>query len=63
MNVTSPIVINLGRAQKGHVSDLRKGTGPITEDMEETVRLVRLNADPGDGKRFFLPVVVVYGQR
>jgi hypothetical protein len=63
MNVTSPIVVDMGSAQKKHVGDLRKGAGPITEDIEEVMRLVRLNADPGGEKRVFLPVVVVYGRR
>jgi hypothetical protein len=60
MNVASPIVVHLGRVRKEHIGELRSGAGPIVEEIEEVMRLVRMNADVESAKRFFLPVVVVY---
>ena len=63
MNVKSPIVIDLGKTRDEHVDQLRSGAGPIVEDLEEVMRLVRLNAGAEDGKRIFLPIVTVYGRK
>jgi hypothetical protein len=60
MNVTSPIVISLGRAQREQVDQLRSGAGQILEDIEEVMKLVRLSAGKEGEKRVFLPVVAVY---
>jgi hypothetical protein len=60
MNVTSPIVVHLGRVRKEHIGELRAGAGPIVEDIEEVMQLVRMNADLDGAKRIVLPVVVVY---
>jgi hypothetical protein len=63
MNVKSPIVIDLGKTRDENVDQLRIGAGPIVEDLEEVMRLVRLNAGAEGEKRIFLPVVTVYGRK
>jgi hypothetical protein len=60
MNVASPIVVHLGKVYKDHIDELRGGAGPIVEDLEEVMQMVRRNADLEGAKRIFLPVVVVY---
>jgi hypothetical protein len=60
MNVTPPIVVHLGGARNEHIGQLRRGAGPINEDIEEVMQLVRLNPDLDAPNRIFLPVVVVY---
>jgi hypothetical protein len=60
MKVTSPIVVHLGKVRKEHIGELRARAGPIVEDIEEVMRLVRMNADLGVANRVVLPVVVVY---
>jgi hypothetical protein len=59
MNVTSPIVVDLGTVRKGDIANLRRGAGSIIDDIEEVMRSIRLNLDSG-GKGTFLPVVVVF---
>jgi len=60
MSVTRPIVVDLGRARDAPIDRLRQGDGPLVEDVEEVMRLVRLQADPDNSNRIFLPVVVIY---
>jgi hypothetical protein len=60
MNVMPPIVVRLGGARNEHIGALRSGAGPIIEDIEEVMRLVRRNPDLDAPNRIFLPLVVVY---
>jgi hypothetical protein len=68
MSVTTPIVVDLGRTRDELIQQLRSGDGRMVEDVEEVMRLVRLNAGPerrtGPERRnrIFLPIVVVYGR-
>jgi hypothetical protein len=62
MNVSSPIVVDLGRVRKEHVGDLHFGAGSIVNDIEAVMRLVRANTDLESAGRVFLPIVVVYEQ-
>ena len=41
MNVASPIVVHLGKVHKEHIGELRGGAGPIVEDIEEVMQMVR----------------------
>ena len=59
-NVTLPIVVDLGKARRAEVEQLRKGAGPLVDDVEDVMRLVRSNLDTAGEKRILFPVVVVY---
>jgi len=59
-NVTSPIVIDLGKTQEEHVRALNGGAGELAGEVEEVLRLVRRDADAECGKRVFLPIVAIY---
>lgn len=61
MSVAPPIVIDLGKTRLEHVRQLPTGAGRLADDIQEVMRLVRLNANSESGNRVFLPVVVVYG--
>jgi hypothetical protein len=60
MSVTSPLVVSLGKVRKQQIDELRRGVGPIVEDVAEVMKVVRTNADLEREKRVFLPVVVLY---
>jgi hypothetical protein len=60
MSVTTPIVVDLGRTRDELIRQLHSGAGRMVEDVEEVMRLVRLNAGPERRNRIFLPIVVVY---
>jgi hypothetical protein len=59
-NVTAPVVVDLGTAQEEQVRELRAGTGQLVDEVEEVLRLVRRDVDPGGGRRLFVPIVAVY---
>jgi hypothetical protein len=60
MTVAPPIVIDLGRVPGREIDRLRQGRGPLVEDLEEVMRLVRLRARPDSNTTTFLPIVAVY---
>ena len=60
MLVTPPIVVDLGKASEDEIDQLMQGTGPLVEDIEEVMRLLRRDAGPQTGERVFLPVVATY---
>jgi hypothetical protein len=62
MSVTTPIVVDLGTTRDELIQQLRSGAGRMVEDVEEVMRLVRLNAGPECRNRIFVPIVVVYGR-
>jgi hypothetical protein len=59
-NIAPPIVVELGRIPRADVKRLRRGDGPLADDVQETMRLLRLKAGPDSADRVFLPVVVLY---
>jgi hypothetical protein len=58
-NVTPPIVVDLGKASRADVAQLRRGSGPLVKEVEEVLRLVRASID-SQGEKRVLPVVVIY---
>jgi hypothetical protein len=59
-NVTPPIVIDLGSISYADVDGLREGRGQVAEDVQETMRLLRLKGGSDRADRVFLPIVVLY---
>ena len=59
-NVTSPIVIDLGKTREEHIRALRDGSGKLAEEIEEVLRLVRRDTDADGGRRVFVPIVAIY---
>ena len=60
MLVIPPIVVDLGKASDDEIDQLMQGTGPLVEDIEEVMRLLRRDAGPQTGNRVFVPVVATY---
>jgi hypothetical protein len=60
MTVTTPIVVDLGRASETSIELLREGGGPLIDDVEEAIGLVRQKAGEARSNRIFVPIVVVY---
>jgi hypothetical protein len=61
-NVTTPIVVDLGKTRNEDIGRLRIGGGRIADEVEEVMCAVRLTVDLDDGIRVLLPVVVVYSR-
>ena len=60
MLVTPPIVVDLGKVSDDEIDLLMQGTGPLIEDIEEVMRLLRRDTGPQTDGRVFLPVVATY---
>ena len=60
MLVAPPIVVDLGKASDDELDLLMQGKGPLAEDIEEVMRLLRRDTGPQTGDRVFLPVVATY---
>lgn len=58
--VAAPIVVDLGSTRDAKIRQFGDGTGQLVEDIEEVMRLVRLDAGAQDPTRVFIPVVAVY---
>jgi hypothetical protein len=61
-NVTAPIVVELGKASRAEVAELRRGAGRLVEDVEQVMRLVRSTGISQDENRVFVPVVTLYSK-
>ncbi len=58
--VAAPIVVDLGRTDAAKIRQFGDGAGQLVDDVEEVMRLVRLDAGPQGTNRVFVPVVAVY---
>ena len=58
-----PIVVDLGKKKKKQIRNLKRGRGPLLEDVADVVEKVRASlADQLAGKEL-VPVVIVYRQK
>jgi hypothetical protein len=60
MNISTPIVIDLGNVRNAEITELFEGAGQLQEDVNEVLRLVYLNTADKLDNRVFLPVIAVY---
>jgi hypothetical protein len=61
--VTPPIVITLGTASRPRIRQLKRGRGPLMDEVSEAVDQVRTSfGDEASGK-VFVPVVLVYQRK
>jgi hypothetical protein len=62
MNITAPIVVDLGKTDDDSIADLRSGGGQIAADVGQVMRLLQTSGNPQFGNRLLLPVVGVYSR-
>lgn len=60
MNITSPLVVDLGKTHEEAITQFRSGRGQLVDDVQEVMRRVRSSTGPERPGRIFVPVVVVY---
>ena len=59
----NPIVIDLGKVKRARVKQLKRGEGPLVEEVRQAVEQVRGSlGSEGDGK-VLVPVVVLYRRK
>ncbi len=60
--INSPIIVDLGKTNDKDVEHMRRGGGPLVEDVREVINKIRTAAGPVPAGTVFVPVVVVYSR-
>jgi hypothetical protein len=60
MTYVLPIVIELGDAVDADLDALMSGTGPLSDEVEEVMRIIRERCASSRDKRTLVPIVAVY---
>jgi Family of unknown function (DUF6200) len=58
--VTRPLVVELGRKKKQQIKALRKGSGPLMDDLQELLAKLRATGDLAAGAT---PVLMIVKQK
>ena len=62
-HMTAPVVVDLGKVRSKRIKQLKRGTGPLTDEAMDVVRRVQEGMG-GDAKgKQFVPVVIVYRKK
>jgi hypothetical protein len=61
--VTQPIVVDLGKAKKKRIRQLKRGRGPLVLEVQDVVNEVSASlGEEGAGKQL-VPIVVLYRRK
>jgi len=61
--VTQPIVVDLGKAKKKRIRQLKRGQGPLVLEVQDVINEVSASlGEEGSGKQL-VPVVVLYRKK
>jgi hypothetical protein len=58
-----PIVIDLGKKRKKHITELKRGEGPLTAEIQEALAQVREGFGAEAASKELVPVVLVYKKK
>lgn len=58
-----PIVVDLGKKKKKQIRNLKRGRGPLLEDVADVVEKVRASLAEQLAGKELVPVVIVYRQK
>ena len=58
-----PIVVDLGKKKKKQIRNLKRGRGPLLEDVADVVEKVRASLPEQLAGKELVPVVIVYRQK
>ena len=63
LEVTPPMVVDLGKQRRSRIKDLKRGRGKLMDDVHNVVdRVVAEFGDQANGKQF-IPVVIVFRKK
>jgi hypothetical protein len=63
LNVTAPVVVDLGKARRSRIKDLKRGRGRLMEEVDEVVDDVRAEMGAAAEGKHFIPIVIVYRRK
>jgi len=58
-----PIVVDLGKVKRKRVKELRKGQGPLVEEVNQVMANVRESLGEDAAGKELVPVVILYRRR
>lgn len=62
-NLNAPVIVDLGKAKRKNIKQLRQGRGKLLGDVEDAMREVTVSlGEQADGKQL-VPVVLVYRKK
>lgn len=59
LGYTTPIVVDLGKRKRKRIKQLKRGKGPLVDEVHEAVDVVLEQLGPEEG-RVVVPVVLLY---
>jgi hypothetical protein len=63
VEMTQPIIIDLGKQKSKKIKDLKNGEGPVWEDVFAIVEEVKAELGPQADNKIILPVIMIYEKR
>ena len=61
--VTNPIIVDLGTARSKGLTQLKRGTGPLMDEVTEVIDEVSANLGKEVGGKVIVPVILIYRSR
>ena len=58
-----PIVLDLGKVKRKQIKKLKRGTGPLLDEVHEAVAAVHQELADEGGSRELVPVVLLYERK
>jgi hypothetical protein len=63
LEMTQPVIIDLGRQKVRDLKDLKKGAGKLWDEVLDIVEEVKDQLDDKAGGKVFIPVVMIYQKK
>jgi hypothetical protein len=61
--VTTPIIVSLGKKKKKAIKRLKRGKGPAMDEVMDVVEQVQANLGDQAGGKVIVPIVVLFKQK
>lgn len=59
----TPIVINLGKTRKKKIRRLKRGTGPLLDEVQQAVAMTRSREGGNIADKVCVPIVLIYEKK
>ena len=59
----APIIVNLGKTRKRKIRRLKRGTGPLLDEVQQAVGMARSRASGQLADKVCVPIVIIYEKK
>jgi len=56
----TPIVVDLGKVKRKSIKELKRGTGPLLDELQQVVASTRESLGPDAAGKELVPLIVLY---